>query len=162
MQRGNQQDARQNLDEAMTHLEQTLQLKPDHAMAHYNLAQSLVKINRFDEGKHHFEEAVRYDPDMISAIVPLVWEYATNSDPRRRKGPEAVRMAERAAVVCKRQDPNVLDALAAAYAEVERFEDAIKTAEEAIKVAYAEKDDHLATEIEARRRLYKKYRPYRE
>ena len=43
-------------------------------------------------------------------------------------GPDAVRFAEEACRLTEQKFPGVLDALAAAYAEVGRFDDAVRTA----------------------------------
>ena len=162
MQRNNMGAAEQVRRESMAELEHTLLLKPDHAFAHYNLADALMKGGDFDKAMDHLREAVKYDPDMVSALVLLAWDYATSKDSSKRNGAEAVRLAEHAVEVSKHQDVHALDTLAAAYAETERFEEAQKVAQEAVAVAYADHQDEIATEIERRMRQYKLYRPYRE
>jgi len=52
-----------------------------------------------------------------------------------RNGSEAVRLAEKANALTGGEHPAMLTTLAAAYAETGRFEDAIRTAEQAIKLA---------------------------
>ena len=70
----------------------------------------------------------------------------------------AVELAMRAAELSGRQDVAVLDALAAAYAADDRFEEATRTAEEAEALA-AEAAPHLVEGIAARLRLYRTGRP---
>ena len=57
---------------------------------------------------------------------------------------------------------DVLDVLAAAYAELARFDEACTTAEQAAKLARASKQDELAGRIEARLEAYRSRRPHRE
>ena len=56
--------------------------------------------------------------------------------------------------------PRWLDTLAAAYAEAGRTEDAVATAETALRLASARRDAPLAAEIDQRLRLYREGRPF--
>ena len=60
-----------------------------------------------------------------------------------------------------RKQSGPLDALAAAYANAGRFEDAIKTGEEAFSIAKAAGENDFADSIRARIDLYKKGSPFR-
>ena len=55
-----------------------------------------------------------------------------------------------------------LDALAAAYAETGKFDEAARTAAKAAELALAAGDKKRAEQIESRRRLYEAGKPYRE
>jgi len=146
------------VDEAVTHLRQVVQIQPDDAWAHNRLAQTLLTIGRDDDALKHFREAVRLKPDWPVPLVNLAWLLATHPDPGIRDASEAVRLAERAAVVTGHRDPGVLDALAAAYAAAGRFEPAIATARRAIGLAQA---SDLAERIRSRLQLYERGEPYR-
>jgi hypothetical protein len=58
-----------------------------------------------------------------------------------------VAFGERAAQLAGGRDPAVLDALAAAYAEVGRFPDALATARQALGVAAAQNRSPLVDEL---------------
>ncbi|MHC4711220.1 MAG: hypothetical protein ACYTA3_12585, partial [Planctomycetota bacterium] len=58
-------------------------------------------------------------------------------------------------------DSRTLDTLAAAYAESGRFDDAAGTAQQALALAEAVRDDDLAKGIRARLALYRRQTPYR-
>jgi len=45
--------------EAVAQFEQTLHLKPDYGLAHFNLARALVRLERYPEAIRHYEAALR-------------------------------------------------------------------------------------------------------
>ena len=63
----------------------------------------------------------------VQAMNQLAWALATERDDRLRDGAEAVRWAERACREDGQKTAAYLDTLAAAYAEVERWDDAVAT-----------------------------------
>ncbi|HVP13204.1 MAG TPA: hypothetical protein VMV94_18660, partial [Phycisphaerae bacterium] len=69
-------------------------------------------------------------------------------------------LAERACSATGEKDAGFLDTLAAAYAEVGRFDDAVVAARKALAVARDAQKADLATEIQQRLSLYEKARPY--
>jgi hypothetical protein len=74
------------------------------------------------------------DPDSLDVGNSLAWTYATDPDPRIRNGGKAVKIAEAIVKMTERKDPYCLNTLAVAYAEVGRYDLAIKTAEEALNL----------------------------
>jgi hypothetical protein len=92
----------------------------------------------------------------------LAWVLATARDDAVRDGPQAVKLALRAAELSHGSDPRILDALAAAYAETGQFPAAIKAAETAEALAARSGEQNLADEIEVRLALYRNSRPWRE
>ena len=78
-----------------------------------------------------------------------------------RDGAAAVKMAERANQLTGYREPEMLDTLAAAYAEAGRFPEAIQTAQKAVDLASSADKDELAKDIESRMHLYQAGRPYR-
>jgi TPR repeat protein len=88
----------------------------------------------------------------------LAWVLATYNDPSVRDGSNAVNLAERAVAMTNRKDPQMLDTLAAAYAEAGQFPKAVTTQKEAIALwqdESAKADDALAL------KLYEAKTPYR-
>ena len=79
-----------------------------------------------------------------------------------RNGSEAIELAQRADRLCGGKRPDVLDALAAAYAEVGWFPEALATARKASKLAQQQPGHALADAIQARIALYEAGRPYHE
>ena len=62
----------------------------------------------------------------------------------------------------KDEDPEILDTLAAAYAEAGRFAEAVSTAQRALELAESQERARLAEQIGARLALYQAGQPYRE
>ena len=69
--------------------------------------------------------------------------------------------AERAASLTGRQQPAVLDTLAAAYAEAGRFPEAVETARRALAIAIQQNDRGVAAGLNARIALYEAGTPFR-
>ena len=138
-----------------------LEIEPELAAAHYGLALALVKQGHAAEGVSHFREAVRLAPDWPLALNGLAWVLATHARAPLRSGDEAALLAERASRLSGEPVPLFLDTLAAAYAEVGRFEDAVRIARRAREVAVVRGETDLTSAIEARLELYESGRPFR-
>ena len=138
------------LDEAIGHYEQALRSSPDHAQAHNNLGAALERQGNAAAAIDHYTRAIASKPDYAGALSRLAWLRATSADPALRDGAEAIRLAERAVAITGRSLAFPLDALAAAYAESGRFEDAVRRAEEAAAAARAAGDAPTAAQIESR------------
>jgi hypothetical protein len=91
----------------------------------------------------------------------LVWVLATAPDADVRRGVEAVVLGETLLARAEAPGADLLDNVAAAYAEVGRFDDAVATARRAHAAAEADGNTELATEITARLAEYAAGRPYR-
>jgi Flp pilus assembly protein TadD len=101
-------------------------------------------------------------PDWPPALNGLAWLLATHPDATVRNGPEAVRLAERACAVTSRRNPELLDTLAAAYAEAGRFPEAINAAQEAITLARTAGDEAAVHQAENMLGFFRSGRPFRE
>ena len=87
-----------------------------------------------------WQQAVAADPNSSVALNNLACLLATAPEPSLRDGAQAVKLAERACALTQFQNSSVLSTLAAAYAEVGRFDEAVSTAERAGALA-AEKGE---------------------
>ena len=92
----------------------------------------------------------------------ISWTMATAPDGLVRNGREAVGLAEQAVSIAGDGNPQLLDTLAAAYAEAGRFPEAIATAERAIGRAASASDTALAEAIQERVGLYRAGRAFRD
>ncbi|MBN1510904.1 MAG: sulfatase-like hydrolase/transferase [Phycisphaerae bacterium] len=93
----------------------------------------------------------------------LAWWLATAPDESLRNGADAVRLAEQTRdTLGDRASADILDTLAAAYAEVGRTEDAAAVARRAIELAERAANTELADDIRARLALYEGGRAYRD
>ena len=149
-------------DEAIVHLRQALQINSEYNDARYNLGKALIMTGQKAEALKHFQEAVRLKPDWPAALNHIAWILATDADSNIRNGAEAVGLAERAAQLTQNRNAAILDTLAAAYAESGRFDDAVETAERALKLAQEANKENLVEAIRESLELYKTGKAYRE
>lgn len=111
-----------------------------NAFAQMRYSEILKEKGLFKESMYWLKQSA--EQDYLPAMNNLAWAYATSQNENFRHGDEAVRLAEKA---CERSgwtDPMIIDTLAAAYAEVERWEDAISTQEKAIALLEKNKNDY--------------------
>jgi tetratricopeptide (TPR) repeat protein len=99
------------------------------------------------------------DGEMANA---LAWILATSPDASQRNGEEAVVWAERACQVSRFLDPTHLDTLAAAYAEVGRFDEAKNAVSRAIQLAQSQNRGDILADFQMRLKLYEQEKPFHE
>ena len=109
----------------------------------------------------HYREAIRLNPNYPQALDGLARLLAMAPNQKFRDGAAAVQMAERANQLTGYRQPEMLDTLAAAYAEAGRFPEAIQASQKALDLAYSADMTDLAKGIESRMRLYQAGRPPR-
>lgn len=149
------------VQEALTHYRRAVALRPDSVEAHTNLGVLLSSVGRSAEALDHFTQALELGSDQPAALAGIAWIRATAWDPALRRGDEAVTYAERAAVATARRDLSVLDALAAAYAEAGRFDEAVAVAQSAVDQSSSAGLTEIAARFRDRLDLYRQRRPYR-
>ena len=109
-----------------------------------------------------FFEAMKFDTNRAVFINNLAWFFATNPDPKLRNGKYAVRLATRTCEMTGFQSHSKVMALAAAYAEDSRFDDAISTAQLACSLASAAGQPELLKGDQALLELFRSHQPYHE
>ena len=146
-------------DEAIAHLREAARIVPGDVRVHLHLGMALGLQGQRKSASASIRRALRLEPDSPAAHTAMAWLLATapSSD---GDASEAVRFAEKAAALSKRQDPAALDALATAYAGVGRFEDAVRTASAAVELADQAGREKKAQEIRGRLELFKKRHRY--
>lgn len=150
------------IEEAKNHYAAALRARPDFAEAHYQIAVLLAEGKESEEAIRHFKETIQLKPDWLEPLNNLAWILATNPDARLRDGKLAVELAQRACELSKNKNPGVLDTLAAAYAETQRFADAANAAERALTLTSAANLTQFTTEIQERLKLYQSGQPFRQ
>ncbi|MGD0650694.1 MAG: tetratricopeptide repeat protein [Verrucomicrobiia bacterium] len=149
-------------EEVVGQYEQALRIKPDIAEAHCNLGIVLARLGRVQEAIGHYEQALQIKPDYPDAQNNLAWLLATLAPAEGGDPVRAVTLAQRACERTGNRRPAYLDTLAAAYAATGRFNDAVATAEKAVELARSAGQSQVVDEIEARLRLYRDGRVYRQ
>src|SRR5208282_5662299 len=72
-----------NLDVAIAHCRQAIQIRPDFALAHNNLGHFLLKQGRPDQALPNFREALRLQPGLATAQSNYLFclNYDPDADP---------------------------------------------------------------------------------
>ena len=148
--------------EALQNYLRALQLNPQNRQAHINTAEVYLGMGRPKEAIGHYRQALRLKGDSLNVLNNLAWILATHEDAEIRDGTEAVRLAKQACHLADYKVPRCLDTLAAAYAETGQFDQAVKTAEQAIQLTQSSGEEKRTKEIQTRLELYKAGLPYRE
>jgi Flp pilus assembly protein TadD len=110
----------------------------------------------------HYRKSLSITPSQPVVLNNLAWLLATLPDDSLRNGKEAVELAEKANVLTGGKNVIILGTLAAAYAESNRFNDAIATAQKAIQLAELTNQKEFAEKNAKLLKLYSESKPYRE
>ncbi len=129
--------------------------------AHYAFATALFHLQRTREAMAQYAAALLLQTDYPEALDGLAWILSTDPNADFRNGPEAVKMAERACELTSRKDPEKLKTLAAAYAEVGRFDEAVKTIEAAQALAASDNRQPVAEECHKMLGQFQQSKPWR-
>ena len=148
-------------DDAVKQLRELLGQRPETA-TRLQLAALLAQARKPLEAVAEYRQVLRVKPDEPEALNNLAWLLATCSEQVVRDGGKAVRLAERACRLSGYQEARSLGTLAAAYAEVGRFAEAVKAAQKAIELARNGGDDQLATMGGQLLKLFQAGKPYHE
>jgi len=105
-----------------------------------------------------YEKAIELNPKDFYALSNLAWLQATCPDGKHRDGKQAVKHADRACTACDFKVWFCVDVLAAAYAEVGEFEEAITFGKESLRLAPKEEQSGGRERLQ----LYREGKPYRE
>jgi tetratricopeptide (TPR) repeat protein len=98
---------------------------------------------------------------LAGEYAALAWLLATSPQAASRDGHKAIELAERATRRVGGGKPQILRALAAAYAEAGRFSEAVETARRALHLAEGQSNTVLAGELQAQLKLYQARLPFR-
>jgi tetratricopeptide (TPR) repeat protein len=154
---------RQNrFEEAAIFYRRALVVAPTNAAAHTNLGSALLKSGRPGAAMAAYRRALQEDPKLVAAKVQLAWVLATTEERDLRSGAEAVRLAEEVRAEFGEGSARPQDVLAAAYAEVGRFDDACRAAAKGLELAAADGPKEDMESLRARLKLYRNRKPYRE
>ena len=148
--------------QGLEHYEKSLGLSPYQYDTRHRLALLYYQQGLMAQARDHWITVIRYQPDEPAVLNSLSWLQATCRDPKVRDPAEAVALAQRACELTQSQDPAMLDTLAAAFAAAGRFDEAVQTAEQALKLAGAAKQQGLVGRIKNRLESYQAGRPWQE
>lgn len=155
---GNAQLDRGHLAEAIQQYREALALDPRCPGARIGLAEALARQGQFSAALEEFRAAHQADPRDPAVLNGLAWLLATCPEPSVRDGSEALRLAQSACTLTGYEDFASLRSLAAAYAAVGRWAEAVATAEQALKQAESQHPS-AADEIRHQLQRYRAAQP---
>jgi tetratricopeptide (TPR) repeat protein len=146
-------------DEAIADFKSALKLDPRYVDAFLALGDEYIKLVMCKEALDNYTKA--------EVVTSNFYVYARHAlvlsscpDAKMRNDAKAVELGELARRLGF-DNPISHDALAAAYAEAGRFDDAIAEEQQAITLWKESKDDQAISDAELRLRLYQQHLPYR-
>jgi tetratricopeptide (TPR) repeat protein len=148
-------------EEAIEHLRTAVRLEPDYATAHYLLGQVLFHEGQTADAIAHLSSAAHARPDDAQLLRDLAWVLATVPESELRDAAQAVGFAKRACALTRYQAIEPLDTLGVCYAAAGEFAEAIRAAEQALRLARAAGQAAIADKIVERIELYQQRIPYR-
>lgn len=140
-------------DEAAGYYRNEIRLNPGYREAYTQLGLALEKENKLAGAAAVYRDALGLYPDSPQPLCLLALVLARSDAGPLRDTDQAVRLAERAVNITRRQ-PVALDILASVYSSAGRFQDAAATAQEALTAAHAAGADELAAGIRSRLVFY--------
>jgi tetratricopeptide (TPR) repeat protein len=145
--------------EAVVADQAAVERNPGLAAFRASLALNLDGLGAASASRAQYEELLRRQPDWPRMAGQAARALATHADAARRNGPEAVDLALEACQATAFGQPDLLDTLAAAYAAVGRFQDAVTTQKKALEQA---RGHEAASALRERLRLYENRQSYHE
>jgi tetratricopeptide (TPR) repeat protein len=153
-------DANQEYYSALEALSQALKINPRSSYAYHRRGELYFRNHDYSRAEADWEEALKLNPDDSATYNSMAWLLSTNPEPKIRDGKRAVELAQKACKLNGWEDGEIIDTLAAAYAESGDFTHAVEFQTKAI--ALAKSDPEALKEMRARLALYQKRLPYRE
>jgi Flp pilus assembly protein TadD len=151
----------QRESEAMSYALKAADLAPNSPLVHGLLGGLLCSTGQYREALIHLEVAHAANAGDVGVANNLAWLLATCPNAAYRDGPRALGLAQWACKATSYKSPPLLDSLAAAYAEVGQFDEAVRVTRQAIEIVRTNPKASTQT-LESRLRLYQAGKPCRE
>jgi tetratricopeptide (TPR) repeat protein len=147
--------------EAIEVFKKAIIINPDHVDAYNDLGNAYWNVGKYQEALDAYEKAVKIEPYDAYYINNLAWLLSTCPDDDIRDGKRALDIMK-PLIDRGEQDPLKIDTLAAAYAEVGNFSEAIKLMHKAIEKIDKNNKPELYKEFQLRLKSFENEQPWRE
>ena len=104
-------------------------------------------LGEFKQAIQDYEKAIELRPNNRKAYNNLAWLLVTCEDQRYRDGERALKLIQTAVQLSNGDDPEILDTLAAVYAEFGQFGKAIETQSKALKISEERGEEELSNKL---------------
>jgi tetratricopeptide (TPR) repeat protein len=158
--RGDCYDRRTDADKSLSDFSHAILLNPEDARAFYGRGTIYSHTGSYTNAILDFEIYIKLKPKSPGAYNMLGWMLATCPDDKIRDGKRAVELATKACDLSKWEKYAYMDTLAAAYAEIGDYENAVKYQKQAISLEGVPESNR--TNVQNRVELYLEHKPYRE
>jgi protein O-mannosyl-transferase len=153
------------VEEAIAHLRKALEVHPDYAQAHYNLGNALLQQGQVDDAINQFRALLAIQPGSGEAqriLAGIAWRLATSPNSQLRNGAKAIELARQTDQLAGGGNPMMAAILAAACAEVGRFDEAIAAAQRAVQLATRDNNASAVAAFQAQLNCYRAGSPFRD
>jgi Flp pilus assembly protein TadD len=144
--------------EAVAAFKMAAQLEPDNSRRHSELALALADDGQKEQAEKEYREATRLEPGWVEYARNAAWELLMRRQPQPGDSFVALRIARQAHEGAGQPTTELLDTLAAAYAEVGNYEKATEIARKALSLA-GMRNKELAKQIQGRLVNYEHHKP---
>src|SRR5581483_1539503 len=148
-----------NWAEAVRCAREAVRLQPRRELYHCRLAYALAKQGQHQAAKAEYEAATGLNPKWPEMADKEARKQATNPNLKRNDPLFPAELAEQVCQGTGNREPKYLLTLAISYAAIDRFNDAVKDANEALKLATSAGPTELAKEIEQNLKRFEKGQP---
>ncbi len=148
-------------DEALREFSESARLDLRYPWSHVEIAKIYLRQTRDDAALDELRTALRLDPNNVDILIFTAQVLAASPNPATRNGQNAFLLAAKANALTGGSQPNVLDVLGMACAELGKFDAAQMAAQSALDTARTLNPKNLEP-YQRRLELYKSHRPWRE
>ena len=146
--------------EAAEHFQKAVEFDLRFVDARLMFGKALAVQGKFQSAAAQLQIASATNPHNLRAVNDLAWLLAVCPQAEVRDGPRALHLAQRACAVTSHRDPVLMSTLAAAYAELGRYSEAVNVATSALRLVKA-RDEFPAPRLRQQLEQYKNGKPYR-
>jgi tetratricopeptide (TPR) repeat protein len=147
-------------DEAISDYSKAIEIDPESVMAYNNRAWEYTLKGQYDSAVSDLEKALEINPKNADTNNNLAWVLATAKVSAFRDGKKALELALKACELSDWKNVGYFDTLAAAYARVGDFENAVKWQERVMGSPEVAQQADLQAELQERLKFYKEHKPW--